>query len=97
MIVETGKLYLVTDSSTVTNERPIILEKNGTVDFMIYGTNKDESLISSISDMSPQLTENLTGDVSATLSGLPKYVAFIGTADYIYVQDRILDYVKDIS
>jgi hypothetical protein len=97
MAAETGKLYLVADHSSVTNERPVILELKGTVDLMIYGSNEEVSTLVNVTDLTPCLLENLTDDLVSALSGMPRYIAFIGTADRIIVQDKDLTYVKDIS
>lgn len=96
-MLETGKLYLVQDQSTATNERSVGIEVNGNVDLMIYGTDKEESEINSISDMAPCLLENLNTTLVSTLSITKKYMAFIGTADYIHISDRKFKEIKPIS
>lgn len=94
MAIETGKLYLVKDISTATNQRPVLLELAGdTVDIMIYGS-QDESLTQT--DLVPQLEENLITALEYTLSGLPKYVAFVGTVTKINVEGRELELVGDL-
>jgi hypothetical protein len=94
MAIEIGKLYLVEDISTATNQRPVLLELAGaTVDIMIYGS-QDESLTQA--DLVPQLTENLTEAMGYTLSNMPKYVAFVGTVTKINVEGRKLVEIGDL-
>lgn len=94
MTIETGKLYLVSDQSTVTNQRSVLLELAGaTVDIMIYGS-QDMSLTQT--DLVPQLEENLTTELEYTLSSLPRYVAFVGTVTKINVEGRKLTEIGDL-
>lgn len=94
MTIETGKLYLVSDQSTVTNQRPVLLELAGaTVDIMIYGS-QDMSLTQT--DLVAQLEENMTEAMEYTLATLPRYVAFVGTVTKINVEGRKLTLIGDL-
>ena len=93
MALETGKLYLVADESTATNERPALLELNGTVDITVYGSETEQADVASMTPATDQITESFY----QTLSEVPKYITFVGSATRIELKGRKLTEVKDIS
>ncbi len=86
---EPGKLYLTRDLVG----KPTLLELKGNVSIQVFGSLNEKD---TVADLTPQ-TYVLTEDEEYPLNGLPRYVAFIGTADRINVEGYGLTYVKDIS
>lgn len=93
---EVGKLYL-TKAHTSNNIKQIAsVELKGTVNLIVYGSEEEPSALVNVSDLTP-ISDSLTEDSYYPFYTLPKYVAFIGTADRINVSGYDLTYVKDIS
>jgi hypothetical protein len=91
-----GKLYLANAHSSANIGQTARLELKGTVNLTIYGSEEAEEVLINVSNMTP-VSEILNEDFYYPLDTLPKYVAFIGTADRINVGGYDLTEIKDIS
>lgn len=89
MAILPGKLYLTRDRLS----EPTLLELKGNVSIEIFGSLNEQNTVADLTSQS----ELLTVEKEYTLTGLPRYVAFIGTADRINVEGYDLTYIKDIS
>lgn len=96
MAIETGKLYLTKAHTSANIGQTAIIELKGTVSLTVYGSEKDESELAAVTDLTPA-SEALTEDFYYPFDTLPKYIAFIGTADRINVAGYDLTFVKNIS
>lgn len=88
-MAEPGKLYLTKDRL----REPTLLELKGNVSIQVFGSLNEKDTVADLTIQTPLLTD----DEEYTLTGLPRYVAFIGTADRINVEGYDLTYIKDIS
>lgn len=92
-MLETGKLYSVKTNTLNDIGQTARIELKGTVNLIVYGSEDEQDTVSELTAVS----EALTADSYYSFDTLPKYIAFIGTADRINVGGYILTYVKDIS
>ena len=92
-MAEVGKLYLTKTISLNNIGQTSRIELNGTVSLTVYGSEDEQANVAAMTPVS----EALTADFYYPFDTLPKYIAFIGTADRINVSGYSLEYVKDIS
>lgn len=95
---EVGKLYLATPSSSanIGGRGMATIEIKGNVNLIVYGSEEAEASILAVSDMTPA-SDSIGADFYQTFYKLPKYVAFIGTADRINVTGYDLTEIKAIT
>ena len=92
---EVGKLYL-TKAHTVANIKQIAsIEIKGTVNLIVYGTENEASTVTDENDLTAA-SETLTDDSYYPFYTLPKYIAFVGTADLINISGYELTFVKNL-
>ncbi len=96
-MAQTGKLYLTKAHTTANIAQTVTIELKGTVNLIIYGSEEKESLLVDVTDLTP-VTDTIVGDsYYPFFSPMPKYIAFIGTADRINPVGLDLTYIKDIT
>lgn len=95
-MAETGKLYLTKAHTSANIKQVVSVELKGTVNLIVYGSEEEADDLDNVTDLTPA-SEALTDDSYYPFYTLPKYVAFIGTADRINVSGFDLTYIKDIS
>lgn len=94
-MIETGKLYLVKTHTTANIGQTAIVELKGNVSLVIYGTEEEPENVTDFNDLTP-VSQALIADFYYPLDTLPKYIAFIGTADRINVAGYDLELIKDL-
>lgn len=92
-MIQPNKLYFAKAHTSLNIGELILLELKGNVSIQIFGS-KDEQ--DTVLELTPQ-TELLVEDFEYTLTRLPRYVAFVGTADRINIEGYDLTEIKDIS
>ncbi len=92
-MIQPGKLYLTKAHTADDRGDPVLLELKGNVNIMIYGSLNEKD---TVEELTPQIEEAITKDLEYTLTGLPRYVVFVGTADIINVQGYDLTFIKNI-
>lgn len=92
-MAETGKLYLTKAHTSQNIGQTALVELKGTVNLIIYGSQTEQDDVASLTPASLTLTD----DFYYPTDTLPKYVAFIGTADRINVAGYDLTFIKNIS
>ena len=93
MATTVGKLYLTKAHTSANIGQTARIELKGTVNLVVYGSEEEKDTVAELTPASEALTE----DFYYPFDTLPKYVAFIGTADIINVGGYDLTYIKDIS
>jgi hypothetical protein len=94
---EVGKLYLTSTHTTANIGQTVSVEIKGTVNLIVYGTENDPSTVTDENDLTAA-SEALTYDSYYPFyTPLPKYIAFVGTADLINISGYELTYVKDLT
>lgn len=93
---EVGKLYLTKPHTSQDIGQTARIELKGTVNLVVYGSEEEESTLVNVTDLTPA-SDTITEDSYYPFDTLPKYVAFIGTADRINVGGYDLVFIKNIS
>lgn len=88
-----GKLYSVKAHSSANIGQTARVELRGTVNLVIYGSEDEPATVSVMTPVS----ETLTDDFYYALDTLPKFIAFVGTADLINVAGYDLTLIGDIA
>jgi len=98
MMYTTGKLYEVSKSGrpVIGNDVPIRIISALAPSIAIYGSEQVPDAVSDMQNIHSESTPIIVSDYYRFAS-IPRYIAFIGTADDIEVSNCKLDEIKDIT
>ncbi len=93
MVYETGKLYETRKSgrTPIGVEIPIRIISAAAPSLIIYGSEKLPANVSDMADIDNGVSTPYTAAGYIRVNSLPRYIAFIGTADSIEVSNVALD------
>lgn len=89
--METGRLYLIGPHSSANIANTGLLELHGVTSIKVYGSKDPQDDIASMTPATIEITE----DFYQTLSAVPRYIAFVGTATRINLEGY--DVIEDIK